>query len=107
MLSKEHAETHAKATADRCAEIAELHGWEMGAVVINVIPSPYEPAEHFEILATESESERERFRNLAIGYHEQRDDLLLAVSALLDENDTTPAAIAAKQLMDKINKESA
>lgn len=106
MLSKEHAEANAKDTIERCEEIGRAEGWGVN-VAINVIPSPYEPAEHFEMLAESSEEERERFRKLAIGYHEQRDDLMVALSALLDENDTTPAAIAAKQLLDKINKESA
>lgn len=107
MLSKEHAEKHAKATQDRVAEVSRREGWSIGPVAINVIPSPYEPVEHFERFAEESERERVRFRQLAITRQGRIDDLLVAVAALLDENDATPAAIAAKQLLDKITKESA
>lgn len=107
MLSKEDAETHAKATMERCEQLGRDKGWELGTITINVIPSPYEPAWHFEIAAEEARKESDRLRKLSIGYHAQRDELLLAVAALLDENDTTPAAVAAKQLMDKITKESA
>lgn len=107
MLSKEDAEKHAKATVERCEQIGRDKGWELGTITVNVIPSPFEPAEHLETIAEEQTRETERVRKLAIRYHEQRDELLVAIAALLDENDTTPAAVLAKQLTDKITKESA
>lgn len=57
MLSREDAEKAAEETADRCQSL-------MGGVrpEINVIPSPWEPAEHFEIAAQEAMEESERLR---------------------------------------------
>lgn len=107
MLSREHAEETAKATQERCQEIAQKNHWEEFHVEVNVIPSHLEPAEHFEELAQTLVDQDKRIRAACIRYHEQRDDLMVALSALLDENDTTPAAILAKQLLDKITKESA
>ncbi|MNF16495.1 hypothetical protein D3C80_2195350 [compost metagenome] len=67
-----------------------------------MIPSHLEPAEHFEELADTLNTENLRLRKLAIARRDNCADLLQALSALLDENDTTPAAIAGKQILDKV-----
>ncbi len=58
MLNREHAEKTAAHTIERCAEL--LDGVKPA---VNVIPSPWVPEEHFEILAQELLEESERLRH--------------------------------------------
>jgi len=107
MLSKEHAEETAKATVERCYEVAKKNNWPDFHLEMNVIPSHLEPAEHFEALADTLNTENLRLRKLAIDRRDNCAELLHALSALLDENDTTPAATAAKQILDKVTAATA
>ena len=89
MLSREEAEAQAKATADRCAEIGQEQGWNLDPVTINVVPSPWEPTEHFQLAATERQEETDRMRELAIGRGEE----LAATKVALDAAEQRNAAL--------------
>jgi len=74
-FSKEDAEKHAQDVRDACAQakgLAEVRGEStefFPEIIVNVIPSPWEPAEHFEILAQlwhqDAEDMREMLRQKA------------------------------------------
>lgn len=57
MFSREHAEQQAKYTTERCAELMPSI-----PVTVNVIPSPFEPLEHFQLLAEALMEEEKRLR---------------------------------------------
>lgn len=67
-LSKEDAEQQAQDIRDACMQVKEAKIAKGESVeywpdpVINVVPSPWEPAEHFEIAAEEWQEEAERLR---------------------------------------------
>lgn len=58
MFSREHAEQQARHIVERCAEV--MPGVP---IVVNVIPSPFEPLEHFQLLAKELMEEETRLRD--------------------------------------------
>lgn len=49
----------------------------------NVIPSLWEPAEHFEILAEEEKDEAERLRLLAVSLTAEKESLRKALAGML------------------------
>ncbi len=53
--------------------------------VTNVIPSPWEPAEHFEIMAQEWMDDADSLRQHAIQLKTERDELLEALKDLSDD----------------------
>lgn len=106
MLSKEHAEQTAKETMDRCREIQVQKGWEPFEAVINVVPSPYVPEDHFRYAAQDLRENYDNLRKVCKRYHAHRDALLQALGELLTENGDTPAAIKAKALIVQVNAEA-
>ncbi|NNA72150.1 hypothetical protein [Pseudomonas lactis] len=82
-LSKEDAEHRAQAVRDACADAARRNNWDMGPITIDVIPSPWEPAQHFEECAIEWKAEADRLRALAIKTERQKDTLLTAAKEAL------------------------
>ncbi|WP_282347992.1 hypothetical protein [Pseudomonas sp. PS01301] len=106
MLDKEHAEEVAKATIARCREIDEKAGMEPIEVVINVVPSPYVPHDHFQYLAEDLRENYDSTRVACKRYHGHRDALLQALNELLAESGDTAAALKAKALIVQVNAEA-
>lgn len=87
-LNKEDAERRARELralgdemkADRIARGESVEHW--CDWVTNVIPSPWEPAEHFEIMAEEWMDDADSLRNALITVTAERDQLLAALAAL-------------------------
>lgn len=87
-LNKEDAERRAQELRDcgdemkagriaRGESVEHWHDW-----ITNVIPSPWEPAEHFEIMAEEWMDDADNLRNALISVTAERDQLLAALAAL-------------------------
>lgn len=106
MLDKEHAEETAKATIARCNEINESKGGEPFEAVINVVPSPYVPEDHFRYAAQDLRENYDNLRKVCKRYRSHRDALLTSLGELLDEQDTSPAALKAKALIVQVIAEA-
>ncbi len=71
-MSKDDAEQQAQAVRDSCMHAKEVLIAKGESVeywpdpIINVIPSPWEPTEHFEIAAAEWQEEAERLRGFLV-----------------------------------------
>lgn len=82
-LSKDDAEHQAQAVRDACADAAKRNNWDMGPITIDVVPSPWEPAQHFEECAIEWKAEADRLRALAIKLTAETEDLRKALGGML------------------------
>ncbi|MGY2681723.1 hypothetical protein [Pseudomonas tolaasii] len=87
-MDREDAERRAKEIRDcgdqmKAGRIARGESVEMWTDwVTNVIPSPWEPAEHFEIMAQEWMDDADNLRQHAINLTAEREQLLKALTAL-------------------------
>ena len=79
-------------------------GWEA-----EIIPSPWEPAEHFEILAQGAMDEENRLRELAVKSGDDRSKLLASLTMLLGHLDANgvPPTFASQKAHDTINEVTA
>ncbi|WP_147282644.1 hypothetical protein [Pseudomonas jessenii] len=88
-LSKEEAEQAAQSLRDagvkwKESKVARGENVEFWTEwVSEVIPSPWEPAEHFEILAEQEKDEAERLRVLATSLTEEKENLRKALAGML------------------------
>lgn len=88
-LSKEEAEQAAQNLRDagvkrKESKVARGENVEFWTEwVAEVIPSPWEPAEHFEILAEQEKDEAERLRVLATSLTEEKENLRKALAGML------------------------
>ncbi|MEO8644591.1 hypothetical protein [Pseudomonas sp.] len=83
--AKEIRECGDQMKAERIARGESVEMWNDW--ITNVIPSPWEPAEHFEIMAQEWMDDADNLRQHAIKLTAERDELLTALQGVIERCD--------------------